>query len=419
MPWRKYNKKEGKNGSIYYITRGIQVRCIACGKWVLFMEKDGIRKNRAFGLGRDGLVKAIRAAEDLAPRLNTLSSAQPANKPKPEVPKFEGYSKRWLENNSGRWHVNTYQRYEGILRLHIWPENDLKDKRLDEVTRQVIKCFLVNLFKTRSAATVELAHSIFHGVFEEAVDDKIHGTNPTKGLLKKILPAKRQRDDKEPDPFDIEERDLFLGYAEQTYTVKEQLILMVMVHAGFRLGEVLAMRLRHLDFYQLTYHVSESYKQHRFSKPKGGKKRLVDLPDFLVDELKKYILHLKKENLKNGKGGGIDLLFPDPKEHGYWPYSQRKIQDLVKRVCKGAELRFRNPHDLRHTYATILLTAHQSPAYVQKLLGHSSISITVDSYGHWMPGEGRQGLEEALLGSVRNPVENRISPHLKEKNHSK
>jgi len=76
----------------------------------------------------------------------------------------------------------------------------------------------------------------------------------------------------------------------------------------------------------------------------------------------------------------------------------------MKKVCKGAGLRFRNPHDLRHTYATILLMAHQSPAYVQKQLGHSSISITVDTYGHWISGEGRQGLEKALLGSVRNPV---------------
>ena len=46
--------------------------------------------------------------------------------------------------------------------------------------------------------------------------------------------------------------------------------------------------------------------------------------------------------------------------------------------------RRQNPHDLRHTYATILLVAGVSPAYVQKQLGHSSISMTVDIYGHWV-----------------------------------
>ena len=64
--------------------------------------------------------------------------------------------------------------------------------------------------------------------------------------------------------------------------------------------------------------------------------------------------------------------------------------------------RRQNLHDLRHTYATILLMAGVSPAYVQKQLGHSSISMTVDIYGHWIPGEGRAGLGAALAGGSRN-----------------
>jgi integrase len=69
-------------------------------------------------------------------------------------------------------------------------------------------------------------------------------------------------------------------------------------------------------------------------------------------------------------------------------------------VCKAAGFKIRNPHDLRHTYATILLMAGMSPAYVQRQLGHGSISITVDIYGHWVPGEGRTGLEAALVGGA-------------------
>ncbi len=79
----------------------------------------------------------------------------------------------------------------------------------------------------------------------------------------------------------------------------------------------------------------------------------------------------------------MDLLFADPAEKGGpWPYSQRKVQGELRQVCKAARLETRNPHDLRHTYATILLIAGVSPAYVQKQLGHSSIAITVDVYGH-------------------------------------
>ena len=72
------------------------------------------------------------------------------------------------------------------------------------------------------------------------------------------------------------------------------------------------------------------------------------------------------------------------------------VQTATRRACMAARLRTRSPHDLRHTYATTLLMAHISPAYVQKQLGHHSISMTVDIYCHWIPGEGRERLDKAL-----------------------
>jgi integrase len=161
----------------------------------------------------------------------------------------------------------------------------------------------------------------------------------------------------------------------------------------------------------MIYLVAESFKQKRFKKPKLGKTRFVDFPDFLVNEIVDFAMYLKKEGLKQGHVSVVDLLFLDSSEYGEWPYSQRKIQALVKRVCKTAKLRIRNPHDLRHTYATIMLMAHQSPGYVQRQLGHSSISTTMDIYCHWIPGEGRRGLEAALLG--QKAVPNRVrQPHI-------
>ena len=59
---------------------------------------------------------------------------------------------------------------------------------------------------------------------------------------------------------------------------------------------------------------------------------------------------------------------------------------------------------MRHTYATILLMSHKSPAYVQRQLGHYSIQITVDIYGHWVPGEGRDDLDEVFM-TKENPKE--------------
>ena len=80
----------------------------------------------------------------------------------------------------------------------------------------------------------------------------------------------------------------------------ETLILKVMAYARLRLGESLAMKVEYLDFNSLTYKASESFKQRQFDLPKKGKKRLINLPVFLVDELQGYVLHLRKESLRAG-----------------------------------------------------------------------------------------------------------------------
>jgi integrase len=389
--------KKGKYGPIYRISKGVLVRRDSHKTWALWIEKGGERKYKSIGSGKKNLAKAIKLAEKVASKVDSTFFEKPTDLPQ-KTPKFEKYSKDWLAYNSGRWDIHTKQRYETILRLHILPHEAFKGKRLDEISRSDIKNRLRLLLKKRSPNTVELVHTVICSIFQEAVDDELILANPARGILKKILPPKNKRNVNEADPFDIEERNRFLEYAEKKCNWTEQLILKVMVHMGMRLGEALAMRMSNLDLQKMNYRICESYKQYRFSLPKIGKKRIVDIPEFLAKELGCYIAHLRKESLKNGQGGEIDLLFCDPKESGKWPYSQRKIQMLVKRVSKGAKLRVRNPHDLRHTYASILLMANKSPAYVKEQLGHSSIMMTVDIYGHWIPGKGREGLEDALLG---------------------
>ena len=407
MPWRKYHTKAGKYGPIYQIAKGVQVRRDARGMWVLFVERNSCRTNRSIGKGREALVKAIRAGEQIACQLREANLEKPADKPEKLVVGFKEFSRQWFDGNRCRWDPFTVQRYEEILRLHIWPHK-LFDRSVDALGRKQLKQHLRSIYKKRSPATVEAVHGVISGIFEEAIDDEIIGANPARGLLNKILPPKRQRDQKEPAPFTREELRLFLDCSAVICSLAEQLILKVMAYAGLRLGEALAMRLGHLDFDRMAYHVAESFKLKRFKKPKFGKTRIVDLPAYLVDDLRHHVRSLQKENLRQGSGGSVDLLFIDPKEDGPWPYSQRKVQGMMKKVCKVAGLAPRNPHDLRHTYATLLLMAHQSPGYVQKQLGHSSISITMDIYCHWIPGEGRGGLEEALGGEkvVPNRVRN-------------
>ncbi len=413
MPWRKYPATEGKFGPIYQVSRGIQVRMDKRGKWTIFINKSQHRRNKTVGSGRKNLCKAIKAAEILTTELEVISNTPSTIKVQetPQLPQFSSFSKEWLEDNASCWRDSTFERYEGILRIHILPHSLFRDKRIDQIERVDVKKFLRKLWKKRSPASVELAHTVISSIFEEAIDSNLLQVNPAAKLLKKILPPKRKRNLSDPKPMNSKEVQLFLAASEKHCSLPEQLILDIMLNGGFRLGEALAFHTKNMDFDKKVYQVKESFKRHKFNKPKSSEYRWVDLPDFLMPGIKKLIKFQKKVKLSSGKKAKVEYLFADPAEDFKWPLSQRKIQDLVKRVCKKADLEQRSPHDLRHTYASTLLMKHISPAYVQKQLGHSSIDITVDTYGHWIQGEGREGLEEAL-GAVRNRDENCIFLHM-------
>ena len=99
--------------------------------------------------------------------------------------------------NSFRFDGADYQEIRNKARFlyEVKLISDCTDNSLiEELERPNIKHLLQSLFKKRSSATIETAHSVIHGIFDEAINDKWVKGNPAKGLLKKILSAKRQRD---------------------------------------------------------------------------------------------------------------------------------------------------------------------------------------------------------------------------------
>jgi len=71
------------------------------------------------------------------------------------------------------------------------------------------------------------------------------------------------------------------------------------------------------------------------------------------------------------------------------PIEQNHIRRIFKRVLTKAGIREIRIHDIRHTYASLLLSQDEIPVYVKEQLGHQSIYITVDIYGHLIPSSNR------------------------------
>lgn len=380
-----YPQKEGKHGPIYQVADCLFVQFTEYGTWQLVLRKGAERKKKTFGKGDDELQRAIKAAELLAARLNlNLTTRTDIGRT------FGMMAKEWYELNSGRWRPGTKERYECIIREHLQP---LEKMPLEQVDKAQVKRLLVDLLQVRSPKTVEVTHAVISGIFSEANELGYLDVNPAHRLLKRILPAKKKRVRNEPDPFNRQDLESFLEAAWAKLPEPYPLILEVMAMAGLRLGEALAMSSEHLNARNCHYNVVESIRSERIGPPKSGK-RLIDLDETLVAKLETHIKKIRKLSMAQGR-------LPSP--NLFLGITQRMIQRAMHRACKAARLRVRNPHDLRHTYATLLLMDHYSPAYVQKQLGHSSISITVDIYGHWIPGEGKRDLSKTLRGPQAQP----------------
>lgn len=205
------------------------------------------------------------------------------------------------------------------------------------------------------------------------------------------VPKKSETNDKKVKPFTLEEQKKFLKAIEGH---RYEVLFLVALYTGLREGEILALTWNDIDFIKNTVTVNKtisrvvnvtkegrSKEYVKVGTPKTAKgNRIVPLPGFLVKRLKQYKLFKKEESLKIGiqfkennnlfttSTGGI-IAAPN-------------LQITFKEILLKTGLEHRKFHDLRHTYATRLFELGESAKTVQELLGHSSISMTLDIYTH-------------------------------------
>jgi integrase len=134
-----------------------------------------------------------------------------------------------------------------------------------------------------------------------------------------------------------------------------------------------------------------------FSEPKNASRRTIALPQKAVQALRSHRKRQLEEKLRMTHYEDSDLVFATG--IGTSLDAQNVVNRHFKPLLKRAGLPAVRWHDLRHTFATLLLSRGTHPTYVQKSLGHASVQLTLDRYSHWMPSMGRntaEGIDEAL-----------------------
>ncbi len=138
---------------------------------------------------------------------------------------------------------------------------------------------------------------------------------------------------------------------------------------------------------------------------KTDKNRRVDMSDALLAELASLKRHRQQEWLSRGNNGIPRWVFCNREGN---PADMHNIKNRVFFKClEKARLRRIRFHDLRHTFASLLIQDGQSLKYVSDQLGHSSIKMTADVYGHLVPGANRQAVNRlpALQESPKDHAE--------------
>jgi integrase len=143
----------------------------------------------------------------------------------------------------------------------------------------------------------------------------------------------------------------------------------------------------------------------RLTTSKNGKTRRVDMSDQLAGTLRALLTARKTQTLRNGWGQVPEWTFCN--ESG-GPLDRDNLRHRVfYKLLAKAGLRRIRLHDLRHTYASLLIAQGESLAYVRDQLGHASIQLTVDTYGHLVPGANRQAVNRLDDTTIRNPAATR------------
>jgi integrase len=378
---------------------GVKVRQKVKGRgqpWWVFIAHNGKRKSVKVGDKR----AAEKAASEIEKQL-ALGKFDLEPKIEKPFPLFKDFAQGFMETYSTMNHKpSTRESYQQALDLHILPY--FGDMPLNEITRKNVKDFIVekqlqvitvgkgeNQKKKRlSSSTVRNLKAYISAILAEAVDDELIPYNPAAGTGKHI---KAKGDKKKGASFTWAEKDLFEKAIQKHYP-RYYPFFLTALRTGMRLGELIALQPGDLDFNGGFIEVRRSYSRGRLTTPKSGKTRRVDMSNGLAETLKQHLIDRKKEALQKGWGEPPTLLFYN--EAG----NLIDINGIRKRVfykcLEKAGLRQIRIHDLRHTYASLRISKGDNILDVSKQLGHHSIKITLDIYGHLIPGAKKSEVDE-------------------------
>lgn len=268
----------------------------------------------------------------------------------------------WLAARARMLKPSTYRSVESSWRLHVLPY--WGKRALGSIRHSEIQTWVAEMSRDQSATNVLRAHGILAGIFDTAVKDRRITANPARDIS---LPRKTKK------------RRVYLTHPQVELIAShatEATLVRFLAYTGLRWGEASGLRIRHLDLIRRRALVEENAVLVNntviIGTPKTHKGRSVPIPPFVLADLRLRASVRAPEAFVFGSGDA-PLRLPNSQD-GWFAGAVRRAQ------LDDPKLPRVTPHDLRHTAASLAVSAGANVKAVQRMLGHASAAMTLDTY---------------------------------------
>jgi integrase len=297
---------------------------------------------------------------------------------------YEAATEGTVRNRSGdRYKPSAIRSYERAMRLRVLPE--LSAVRLADLRRADLQEFADGLLANGlNPSTIQGTLLPLRAIFRRALAHGELAVNPCNGL---ILPAVRGRRERYSSPQEAEALLAALPSAERP-------LWAAALYAGLRCGELQALRDRDIDLAAGLIRVERGwdFKEGPIDLKSRAGRRRVPIADILRD-------HLAEQRMRAGRQGDQLYFGRTPSD----PFRPGTLQKRADDAWEAAGLERITYHECRHTFASLMIAAGVNAKALSTFMGHANISITLDRYGHLMPGSEAEaaGLLDAYLTAQR------------------
>ncbi len=308
--------------------------------------------------------------------------------PKNKIPKFSEVASEWLDYKKPNLRETSWENCEGHIRNHF---EDIKDLKINTIRISTIEKFIRS--KQEQGMNINTLRKILvtlGQILSYSVRHRYIESNPLKE-------AERPKDTRE------EEKEMKIltppeirGLLEAEEDQKFKTIFTMAIMSGAREGELLGLKWTDIDFEKKQVQIQRSYNKGRWFPTKTKtSKRKIDLAPLVISELRKWKLACIPNDL--------DLVFPNESgqpmnysnmvQRHFIPALEKAgiIETEMKKKPEGSRKRIRTKkvkgvkvrfHDLRHTYASLMIGQGENIKYIQNQLGHSNPTVTLNVYAH-------------------------------------